>query len=58
MTKRITKATKPAAPYRLRMVAIDAEQDGGRFQLVILKAKGAAAIETGMRLVKAAIGKP
>ncbi|GJD46562.1 hypothetical protein AFCDBAGC_4444 [Methylobacterium cerastii] len=58
MTKRITKAVKPVAPSRLRMVAIDADQDDGRFQMIVLKAEGAAAVEAGMRLVKAALGKP
>ncbi|WP_311274029.1 hypothetical protein [Methylobacterium sp. WCS2018Hpa-22] len=58
MTKRITKTQKPIAPSRLRVVAIDADQDGAGFQMVILKAEGAAAIETGMRLVKAALDRP
>lgn len=58
MTKKIAKATKPPSPSRLRMVAIDADQADGRLQMIILKAEGAAAVEAGMRLVKAALGKP
>lgn len=58
MTKPVAKAPRVATPSRLRMVAIDADQDGSRFQLVILKAEGAAAVEQGMRLVKAALDRP
>ncbi|MCJ2078114.1 hypothetical protein MKK68_21115 [Methylobacterium sp. E-016] len=56
--KKIAKAPKPVASSRLRVVAIDAEQDGGSFRMVIFKAEGAAAVEAGMRLVKVALDRP